>query len=293
MSFWNSLSDAIDSVTDSVGTAYDYVSDKTGEAIDSVTDSASTAYDYVSDKAGEAIDSVADSASTAYDYVSDKAGETVELIKENPGKTALGAVIGVGAVAAAPFTGGGSVLGCASLLASLTGAGVAVTATGTACALAAAKFSDSATKQTKEAVKKNEEIKWKAKIADITARHEEKLKQALSETSDLYQAIVAMCAVGVSVAACDGHVSESEKLHIESFISGKASKKLPASVRKEIEDKYRNPPNIKEAFQIAIDSGLDMEFFDDIIFIVIMADDIEHEDEIAYAHAWEELKKTA
>ncbi len=39
------------------------------------------------------------------------------------GKILAGAAVGVGAVAAAPFTGGGSLLGGASLIASLTGAG--------------------------------------------------------------------------------------------------------------------------------------------------------------------------
>lgn len=40
----------------------------------------------------------------------------------------LGAVIGVGAVAAAPFTGGGSVLGAASLAGSLAGVGTCLSA---------------------------------------------------------------------------------------------------------------------------------------------------------------------
>ena len=45
-------------------------------------------------------------------------------------KILAGAAIGVGAVAAAPFTGGGSVLGAATLVASLSGAGTAAAAVG-------------------------------------------------------------------------------------------------------------------------------------------------------------------
>ena len=40
----------------------------------------------------------------------------------------LGAVIGIGAVAAAPFTGGGSILGAATLASSLSGIGTGVAA---------------------------------------------------------------------------------------------------------------------------------------------------------------------
>ena len=44
----------------------------------------------------------------------------------------LGAAIGIGAVAAAPFTGGGSVLGAATLAGSLSGIGTGLAAAGAA-----------------------------------------------------------------------------------------------------------------------------------------------------------------
>ena len=49
-----------------------------------------------------------------------------------------GAVIGVGAIAAAPFTGGGSLLGAASLASSLAGAGALAAGAGAAGATAGA-----------------------------------------------------------------------------------------------------------------------------------------------------------
>ena len=52
-------------------------------------------------------------------------------------KAILGAVIGVGAVAAAPFTGGGSVLGAATLAGSLSGIGTCIAAAAAAAAGAA------------------------------------------------------------------------------------------------------------------------------------------------------------
>ena len=44
------------------------------------------------------------------------------------GHVLMGAVIGVGAVAAAPFTGGGSLLGAATLAGSLSGVGTGIAA---------------------------------------------------------------------------------------------------------------------------------------------------------------------
>ncbi len=46
------------------------------------------------------------------------------------GKILAGAAVGVGAVAAAPFTGGGSLLGAATLASSLAGAGTVAAAAG-------------------------------------------------------------------------------------------------------------------------------------------------------------------
>ena len=46
------------------------------------------------------------------------------------GKILAGAVVGVGAVASAPFTGGGSLLGGATILTSLAGAGTIAAAVG-------------------------------------------------------------------------------------------------------------------------------------------------------------------
>ena len=54
------------------------------------------------------------------------------------GKILAGAAVGVGAVAAAPFTGGGSLLGAATLASSLAGAGTVAAAAGVGVAGAAA-----------------------------------------------------------------------------------------------------------------------------------------------------------
>ena len=59
------------------------------------------------------------------------------------GKVLAGALIGVGAVAAAPFTGGGSLLGAATLAGSLTGAGAVAAGAGAVGAAVGAAVADS------------------------------------------------------------------------------------------------------------------------------------------------------
>ncbi|KDN96191.1 hypothetical protein EI16_07850 [Hydrogenovibrio marinus] len=261
MGFFRKLSDALDS------------------AIDSVGETAGETFDYVKETAGD-----------AYKSASDFAGDTYETVKNNPGKAAVGGVVGVAAVAAAPFTGGGSLLGGASLLASLTGAGVVAGAAGVAGATAASKLGERVEKGAKDRARTEGYLKAKAEADIVEKQLKEKLASVLQETDDCFRAIVAMCAVGISVAACDGEIAPSERENIEQFISGKAAEKLPTLVKSRIEEMYLNPPNVKEAFELAKQAGVDMEFFDEIILVIIMADDIEHEKEIAYAVAWEQLK---
>lgn len=242
---------------------------------------------------GNAIESATDSVGNAYNLMSETTHDAVDLVKKNPSKAALGAAIGVGCVAAAPFTGGGSLLGGASLAASLTGAGLYATAAGAAGAVVSAKAGEASAKDVKESGRKEGYAKAKAEATIRDAQLKEKIERALSETNHWYQAIVAMFTVGISVAACDGHIAEIEKLHIDGFILGKACKNLPKTVRDGIEEKYRNPPSVNVAFNIAKMSGLDMELFDEIICVVTMADSIRHEKEEAYAYVWETLKKSA
>lgn len=272
ISFFSQLSDVLDSVVDTVG-----------EAAGSVLEA-------VSEYAGDAYDAVSECAGVTYDAVSECAGDAYEAVKENPGKAALGAVIGVGAVAAAPFTGGGSVLGGASLLASLTGAVGVATAAGVAGGVATAKMSEQGKEKTRSEGHKDGYNEAMAKTKIQVEQLKSKIKNVLEQTNDFFNALSAMYAVGISVAACDGEISDNEKEHIKQFVSGRVSEKVPECLKKRVDEIYLNPPNIKEAFEMARRSGVDMNIFDDVISIMIMIDDPEQEKKLAYARAWQQLQ---
>ena len=72
--------------------------------------------------------------------------------------TVGGVALGVGAVAAAPFTGGGSLLGGASIIASLAGAGVVAGVAGVAGAAGGAVVQNFEDKKTEQKVRMRRHI---------------------------------------------------------------------------------------------------------------------------------------
>jgi len=102
-----------------------------------------------------------------------------------------------------------------------------------------------------------------------------------------FNLIIAMTAVGLSCAACDGDVSEEESTEIYEFISGAAASGLPSSVMKQLNELAENPPNINTAFFLASKVGLNSyELFDEIIEVVIDADGYTHSNETTFRQAW-------
>ena len=79
----------------------------------------------------------------------------------NYGKILGLAALGVGAVAAAPFTGGGSILGAVTLAGSLAGAGTIAAAAGAGVAGAAAGYAMSRKEEEEKKSKENEIAKLK------------------------------------------------------------------------------------------------------------------------------------
>lgn len=201
-----------------------------------------------------------------------------------------GVAVGVGAVAAAPFTGGGSVLGAATLLASLSGAGTIAAAVGAGAIGAAA---GAAMGNSKDEGYREGQKDAKAEYDIKSAKLLEKLEKALSmlkENKEYFNAIYAMEAVAVACANCDGKISIEERDQIELFIKGISSSKLPDTVKKKIQELYDSPLNIKEAHELARRASIEMSIFDDIINLVIHADGVIHENENAFVEVWQQLK---
>ena len=209
------------------------------------------------------------------------------------GKILAGVAVGIGAVAAAPFTGGGSLLGGASLIASLSGAGTIAAAVGAGAVggVVGAAVADSDEKEKSE-IKKQGIAEGRAENSLQITQLANKLSQALEKLKshdEHFKAIIAMEAVGVSCAACDGNFSEVEKVEIGEFVKGMISQNIPKDVKEKIQSIYDNPPTVREAFLLAKNTGMPLEIYDDLIKFVMEIDGVQPE-EIVFVQAWNQLK---
>ena len=202
-----------------------------------------------------------------------------------------GATLGVAAVAAAPFTGGGSILGAVTLAGSLAGAGTIAAATGAGLAGAA----------TGVILSNHEEERKKEKLKESLDAKEALIKQQLASTFDKvmhsstehYEFIIAMHAVGTSVAWADGSMAPEEQQAIDEFISGASHAKLPEQVIQLIRYISENPPSIKTAFKLVSDLNLNEDELQDIDYLidfVINSDNHVHDKEILFKEEWGKLR---
>lgn len=209
------------------------------------------------------------------------------------GKILAGVAVGVGAVAAAPFTGGGSLLAGATAMSSLAGAGTIAAAAGAAAvgATAGAVMADSE-KDKKNAIREEGKAEGMAVARQEVTALEDKLSSALKQLKShdgLFNAIIALEAVGVACAACDDDFSEAEKEEIGEFVSGMLAQNIPEAVKAKVQDVYDNPPTVKEAYKLAEESGLEMAMFEDLIQFVMEIDGITPEEKV-FVRAWDQLK---
>ncbi|MCP5142512.1 MAG: hypothetical protein H6926_00540 [Chromatiales bacterium] len=209
------------------------------------------------------------------------------------GKVLAGIAVGVGAVAAAPFTGGGSLLGGASLIASLSGAGTiaAAVAAGLAGGAVGAAVADSDDNEKKQ-IKEEGRAEGKAENSLQIEKLEKALFQALTKLKshdEHFKAIIAMEAVGVSCAACDGDFSENEREEIGEFVKGMIAQSIPEDVKEKIQNIYDRPPTVKEAFLLANASGIPLDVYEDLIRYVMEIDGVKPEEE-AFVQAWNQAK---
>jgi len=208
-------------------------------------------------------------------------------------KVMTGVAVGVAAVAAAPITGGGSVLAAGvSLSASLAGTGaVAAGVAGVAGGAAAMAMDDSDdirqegyNKGQKEA-KAKAEIEMKAKIENVTKN--------FKDVESYFNYLIALEAVGLAVANCDGEICESELVDIRQFVAGAAESGLPEALKEKMKNMIENPPNINEAWELAKKANVEMSVFDDVIQVAMHSDNHIHEKETEFLQAWESLKSAA
>lgn len=119
-------------------------------------------------------------------------------------KAVTGAGIGIVAIAAAPFTGGGSILGGATLAASLTGAGAVAAGAAGVGAVAGIAI---------EADREEQEIKYLKQEQEVSFGEGIKKGQTINaqEIAKHIDFYLATTALSYFVARCDGYISEEEE----------------------------------------------------------------------------------
>lgn len=116
----------------------------------------------------------------------------------------------------------------------------------------------------------------------------------LSSTTPFFKRMRAMFAVGVAIAAADGEISVAEREHIQEYIGGAAHADLPADLIGALQGWLACPPSLEEAFEAAMQCGIEnMHFFDNVIDVAIRADEDVHPAEIEFKTRWHELLEAA
>lgn len=188
------------------------------------------------------------------------------------------AALGVGAVAAAPFTGGGSILGAATLAGSLAGAGAVAAGAGVAGAAAGAVLSS---------YDEDEKKAQETKIAEYNQKAK-KSEAALKEHEKHTNLILALSALGCAMANADGEISPEEIVELNEFVGGLSSQSYPTHIVKQIEDMISNPPTFNEAMKHL--KNIDAIEFPEIRHFLVMimeSDELIHKKEEAFLKAFD------
>ena len=190
------------------------------------------------------------------------------------------AALGIGAVAAAPFTGGGSILGAASIGASLAGAGT-IAAAGAAGAAGAAAGAVLSRKEEEEEERKQREISE----LNLKAQKAEKIAKDQEKYTNL---ILALTALGVSMANADGEISEEEMLELNEFVGGIASAGYPDNIIQEINNLVENPPTFNEAMRyLKKVDAIEYPEIRNLLVVIMEADGVIEEKEKAFLESFD------
>ena len=102
--------------------------------------------------------------------------------------------------------------------------------------------------------------------------------------------LIAMAAVGFACANCDGDIHPQELTEIDEFIAGANHSELPPRVKRRLNELRQEPPNLKTAFELAKTAKVKFSLLDNVIDVVMHADDRVHEKEKAFMNAWHKMK---
>lgn len=199
-----------------------------------------------------------------------------------------GIALGIGAVAAAPFTGGGSLLAGASLAASLAGAATVATAVGAGAvgAVVGAAMSDSDREKGRREGERTATAKYQLKMDQLLGEFE-RAKRTMTDDKAYYELLVAMYAVGIATAKADGVISEEELADLEQLTAGIATSNLPSHVKDSFNLLRANPPNFNTAMEYVKKlNGVNIKLFENVIEVISYSDGVQTPQEIALLEAF-------
>ncbi|CAE6879551.1 TerB family tellurite resistance protein [Vibrio parahaemolyticus] len=200
-------------------------------------------------------------------------------------KTAGWVAAGIGAVVAAPVTGGGSVAALIGAAGTTTAAGVAV---GAAAGLAGSALTDDSEDKARAEGRNQGRAENAAKVNKLKTALEKQEKH-FGAHKDYEDYLVALTTVGMACAACDGHIDPVEREDIDLFVAGIAGTKLPDSVKNRIQEVTKSTPSFNTAYEAAkpfMKTAEDKQNFIDVIESTIYADGDVHEREERFLDAW-------
>lgn len=202
-------------------------------------------------------------------------------------KIAAGAAIGIGAIAAAPFTGGGSIIGAATLASSLAGAGTIAAATAAGVAGAGAGYAMSKADDKRADEHRNEGRKEAEEDIKTLQNALNEYQSKLSSSKQYFDLLIALSAVGFATANCDGEICEKERLQIADFVTGVATSNLPDEVKSIIKTFEVSPPSLSQAFELANKlPDYPNDLFEEVINVVMHADGVVHASEERFKRQW-------
>lgn len=177
---------------------------------------------------------VSNGIDTTVDVTQSSTKKVVSAIEEDPagtiGKGLMGAAIGVCAIAAAPFTGGGSVLAGTSLVGALSSGAAIASAT----VAAAAGATGGMISQADENERKSTQIK-KAKKAAFKDGVNEGIYLSAEALKNMAAFSLSLTALAYYFARCDGSIDEEEMLELDFYLTSlKMHKDMPKPIKKEL-----------------------------------------------------------
>lgn len=167
------------------------------------------------------------------------------------GYCASGVAVGVAAVALAPFTGGGSVLGAASLAGSLLGAealAVGAAVVGGAAGAAAGVAGDAATEASRQSDINQGRNEERARHTAEMYALKHQVTAMVDQIANRDQFIVAAFGLGIACASISRKLTDNLMEELDWLICGIGTRaQLPAITQNKISEMRSNPPSTNSA----------------------------------------------